>query len=292
MFSVCASLPRALNNAKLGRTFTRRSLPSSPCDRTRRVSLKIRSCTYDRHLPSASGRGCTRKYQGAVGPSPTGLLPSLSTVPATLPCSAVGGFPVAARRLKATQIRQAMGSLSKAATGLQSLNVAVIGAGASGLVAARELREEGHQVTVLEASQILGGIWAYDEQIESDVLGTDAARKPVHSSMYASLRTNLPREVMSYLDLPFIPEAMGGRSVDPRRFCSHEEVMAYLLAYADRYSLHDMIQYGCTVSRASPVWSPGTPHSSADCLGWEVAHKGEHCCVSISGNARHCPRHG
>jgi hypothetical protein len=29
---------------------------------------------------------------------------------------------------------------------------------------------------------------------------------------------------MSYLDFPFLPEAMGGRSRDSRRFCSHEEV--------------------------------------------------------------------
>ena len=41
---------------------------------------------------------------------------------------------------------------------------------------------------------------------------------------YSSLRTNLPREIMSYSDFPFIPEAMHGRSKDPRRFPHHTEV--------------------------------------------------------------------
>lgn len=40
-----------------------------------------------------------------------------------------------------------------------------------------------------------------------------------------NLRTNLPREIMGYRALPFIPEALGKHySRDPRRFCSHEEV--------------------------------------------------------------------
>lgn len=42
--------------------------------------------------------------------------------------------------------------------------------------------------------------------------------------MYRQLRTNLPREVMAFLDFPFSPHFLGGYSVDPRRFCSHEEV--------------------------------------------------------------------
>ena len=37
--------------------------------------------------------------------------------------------------------------------------------------------------------------------------------------MYRNLRTNLPREVMSYTDFPFTRAWL-----DARRFCSHEEV--------------------------------------------------------------------
>ena len=46
---------------------------------------------------------------------------------------------------------------------------------------------------------------------------------------YSSLRTNLPREIMSYSDFPFIPEAMHGRSKDPRRFPHHTEVCTEVL---------------------------------------------------------------
>lgn len=45
----------------------------------------------------------------------------------------------------------------------------------------------------------------------------------MYTSMYRDLRTNLPREVMSFLDFPFLPDMMGGRSHDHRRFCSHSE---------------------------------------------------------------------
>lgn len=38
---------------------------------------------------------------------------------------------------------------------------AVIGAGAAGLVAAQELRAEGHMVTVLEQSNSVGGVWRW-----------------------------------------------------------------------------------------------------------------------------------
>ena len=52
---------------------------------------------------------------------------------------------------------------------------AVIGAGAGGLVAARELVWEGHQVTVFEKGSQTGGVWVYTDDIESpDLLGEQA----------------------------------------------------------------------------------------------------------------------
>lgn len=61
---------------------------------------------------------------------------------------------------------------------------AVIGAGAAGLVTARELLREGHQVTVFEQNETIGGIWNYQEQCEEDdLLGRDPDRRHVHSSM-------------------------------------------------------------------------------------------------------------
>ena len=81
-------------------------------------------------------------------------------------------------------------------------------------MAARELRAEGHSVTVYEQGSQVGGVWVLDENTEDDPLGLKAARSAVHSSMYDTLRTNLPREVMGYADFPFMPEAMNVRLTD------------------------------------------------------------------------------
>lgn len=107
-----------------------------------------------------------------------------------------------------------------------SLRVAVVGAGAAGLVAIRELAKAGHTAVAYEQAPQLGGVWLYTDATErDDALGTrsDAGQR-VHSSLYQHLRVNLPREVMSFLDLPFVPEAMRGKSVDARRYCGHQEV--------------------------------------------------------------------
>ena len=88
--------------------------------------------------------------------------------------------------------------------------VAVIGGGAAGLMAARELRREGHKVVVFEREAQPGGTWVYTHEVESDPLGLDPGRTIVHSSLYSSLRTNLPREVMGFSDFPFV--ATGNQS--------------------------------------------------------------------------------
>lgn len=61
---------------------------------------------------------------------------------------------------------------------------AVVGAGAAGLVATRELLREDHKVTVFEQNINVGGIWDYQEECETeDLLGRDPNRRHVHSSM-------------------------------------------------------------------------------------------------------------
>lgn len=71
----------------------------------------------------------------------------------------------------------------------------VIGAGPSGLVVARELKKEGHKVVVLEQNLDVGGQWLYDPKVED---------QDPHSSIYESLRLTLPREIMGFIDFPFL----------------------------------------------------------------------------------------
>lgn len=76
------------------------------------------------------------------------------------------------------------------------------------MTAVRELRREGHRVEVFEQLASIGGVWVLDDNVESDPLGQDPDREMVHSSMYDSLRVNIPRELMSFSDFPFMPEYM------------------------------------------------------------------------------------
>ncbi|DBA97633.1 TPA: Flavin-containing monooxygenase FMO GS-OX5 [Trebouxia sp. C0006] len=143
------------------------------------------------------------------------------------------------------------------------LNVAVIGAGAAGLVATRELLREGHQVTAFEQNHNVGGIWDYQEECETeDLLGRNPNRRHVHSSMYSSLRTNLPRQIMSFSDFPFIPEVMGDRSHDSRRFPSHTEVQAWLEVFAAKFQLRQHISFNSQIVSLRPITSAASNSGS------------------------------
>ncbi|KAL6326059.1 hypothetical protein AAG906_000934 [Vitis piasezkii] len=124
--------------------------------------------------------------------------------------------------------------------------VAVIGAGVAGLAAARELHREGHRVVVLEKRHSLGGTWLYDSRVDSDPLSLDPARAVVGTSLYHSLRTNLPRQIMGFLDYPFAKRIHG----DQRTFPGHEEVLWFLNEFADEFQLRELIRFCTEVVRA------------------------------------------
>lgn len=63
------------------------------------------------------------------------------------------------------------------------MRVCVIGAGASGLCAARHLLAAGVTPVILDRAAELGGTWVYTE-----TTGYDQHGLPVHTSMYKSLR--------------------------------------------------------------------------------------------------------
>lgn len=62
-------------------------------------------------------------------------------------------------------------------------NIAVIGAGISGLCAAKHAKQLGFNVTIYEQNEWLGGIWHY-----TDKTGTDEYGINVHTAMYKGLR--------------------------------------------------------------------------------------------------------
>uniref|UniRef100_A0A0D9WUR5 Flavin-containing monooxygenase n=1 Tax=Leersia perrieri TaxID=77586 RepID=A0A0D9WUR5_9ORYZ len=132
-------------------------------------------------------------------------------------------------------------------------NVCVIGAGMSGLAAARELRREGHAVTVLEQAGDIGGQWLYTDDAGDGDGDTPAAS--VHSSMYASLRLISPRESMGFTDFPFFPVSGDGR--DPRRFPGHREVFLYLNDFCHAFRLLDAVRFNTKVIHVAAMAGDG-----------------------------------
>jgi hypothetical protein len=174
---------------------------------------------------------------------------------------------------------------------------AVVGAGAAGLVTARELRRAGHAVTVYEAQAAPGGVWVYTDAVEEGALhgghcvssagggggrqqnggGQQAgglnghAARRVHSSMYAGLRTNLPRHLMSFSDFPFDGDALAaagaagaGLAGDGRIYPGHAEVRAYLAAFEAAHGLGELVRYGSRVVGAAPVVGDGGEEGGDD----------------------------
>lgn len=60
--------------------------------------------------------------------------------------------------------------------------VVVIGAGASGICAAKHSIENGYHVDVYEQTSNIGGLWVY-----TDNTGSDEHGLPIHTSMYQNL---------------------------------------------------------------------------------------------------------
>lgn len=64
-----------------------------------------------------------------------------------------------------------------------ALNVAVIGAGPSGIVSAKYAIEQGFKVTVYEQGEEVGGVWVYTDRFGKDKYGNE-----IHTALYKGLR--------------------------------------------------------------------------------------------------------
>tara|TARA_R110002072_G_scaffold1369_2_gene11198 strand:- start:3538 stop:4767 length:1230 start_codon:yes stop_codon:yes gene_type:complete len=129
------------------------------------------------------------------------------------------------------------------------LKVAIIGAGAAGLVTGREFRDAGHEVHILEQGAQPGGVWVYEPRVEDDLLGLNPTA-PVYSSIYHNLRTNLPSDLMAFLDYPF--DERGGGQSDWPRFPHHSCVLQYLENFARDFELAPLIRYSVKVESVLP----------------------------------------
>jgi cation diffusion facilitator CzcD-associated flavoprotein CzcO len=118
--------------------------------------------------------------------------------------------------------------------------VCVIGAGASGLAAAKALHERGVPFDAFEQADGVGGVWAFRASG-----GRPAA--------YATLHLNSSRRRSEFSDFPIPPEYGD--------FPHHTQVRAYLEAYASHFGVLERITLRTQVQRAEP--RPGG--------GWEVA---------------------
>jgi dimethylaniline monooxygenase (N-oxide forming) len=115
--------------------------------------------------------------------------------------------------------------------------VAIVGAGPSGLTAAKHALEAGFDPTVFEASDDLGGQWH-----------TTAA----HSGVWPGMRTNTSRAMTAFSDFA----APADHPLHP----AAEQIHGYLRAYAEHFGVTDRIRLHAPVTRVSPSWEVDGEH--------------------------------
>ncbi len=149
---------------------------------------------------------------------------------------------------------------------IRKLHAAVIGAGAAGLVCARELARQNIEVTVFEQSGQVGGVWVYDSRVDDDITGLDPHRT-VHSSLYDSLRTNLPRDLMAFSDYYF--DSSGGGEDTWPRYPDHTKVLEYLERFTSDHDLLNKIRFNSKVTGLEPLSEAGMDRSESR-PGWQL----------------------
>jgi cation diffusion facilitator CzcD-associated flavoprotein CzcO len=115
-------------------------------------------------------------------------------------------------------------------------NVCIIGAGISGLTAAKACRDRGISYDQFELGSDLGGLWRYENDNE-------------RSAAYRTLHINSSKMNMELEDFP-MPD-------DFPVFGHHEQVLDYFEAYADEFGLREAITFNTGVENVERVPSGG-----------------------------------
>jgi dimethylaniline monooxygenase (N-oxide forming) len=106
----------------------------------------------------------------------------------------------------------------------------VIGAGSSGIAAAKALHQRGFEFDCYEKSDRVGGNWVFKNRNGM-------------SSAYRSLHINTSRERMEYSDFP-MPKSYPD-------FPHHTQIAAYFDAYVDHFGFRDRIRFQTGVAHAA-----------------------------------------
>lgn len=117
------------------------------------------------------------------------------------------------------------------------MRVCVVGAGASGLVAAKELIAEGHDVVVVERRSGLGGLFNIG-------LGPAGKGEAGGTTIYKGAYLTISAGVMEFSDFPG-PYLAGGI----RPTWSHAEYQAYLEQYTAHFGISQKIRFNTSVDK-------------------------------------------
>lgn len=109
----------------------------------------------------------------------------------------------------------------------QTADICIIGAGSSGVAAAKALRDKGLSFACFEKGSGLGGMWRYENDN-----GLSCA--------YRSLHIDTSRNNLGYPDFP-IP-------ADQPDFLSHRQLLTYLETYADHFGVRSGIRFNTEVT--------------------------------------------
>jgi dimethylaniline monooxygenase (N-oxide forming) len=104
------------------------------------------------------------------------------------------------------------------------MTLAIIGAGPSGLAAAKSAKECGLEPVVFEKGSTVGGLW-----------------KPQGGCVWDSMRTNISHHTCAFSDHPWKD------SVEP--FPNQSEVYEYLSSYADAFKIHPHVRLNSEVKK-------------------------------------------
>jgi len=110
--------------------------------------------------------------------------------------------------------------------------VCIIGAGSSGMVAAKVLRERGILYDCFEKGSDIGGNWRY---------GNDNGL----SAAYQSLTINTSKQRMAYSDFPM--------PADYPDFAHHSQILTYFENYVDHFGLRETITFNTSVTEVCPA---------------------------------------